>query len=45
VVVEGPQQISRKQRKLISELAQEIGDDGHAQQASFLRKLRGLFEG
>jgi molecular chaperone DnaJ len=45
VVVEVPQQISRRQRKLITELAQEIGDDAHPQQASFLRKLRGLFEG
>ena len=45
VVVEVPQQISRRQRKLINELAEEIGDDAHPQQASFLRKLRGLFEG
>jgi molecular chaperone DnaJ len=44
VVVEVPQQISRKQRKLITELAQEIGNDGYPEQASFLRKLRGLFE-
>ena len=45
VVVEVPQQISRKQRKLITELAQEIGDEAHPQQATFLRRLRGLFEG
>lgn len=45
VVVEVPQQITRKQRKLITDLAQEIGDEAHPQQASFLRKLRGLFEG
>ncbi len=44
VVVEVPQEVSRRQRKLISELAQEIGDEVHPQQASFLRKLRGLFE-
>ncbi len=44
VVVEVPQQITRKQRKLIAELADEIGSDTHPQQASFLRKLRGLFE-
>jgi molecular chaperone DnaJ len=44
VVVEVPQEISRRQRKLITELAQEIGDEAHPQQASFLRKLRGLFE-
>ena len=45
VIVEVPQQISRRQRKLITELGQEIGDEAHPQQASFLRKLRGLFEG
>jgi molecular chaperone DnaJ len=44
VVVEVPQQVSRRQRKLITELAQEIGDEAHPQQASFLQKLRGLFE-
>ena len=44
VVVEVPQEISRRQRKLITELAQEIGDEAHPQHASFLRKLRGLFE-
>ncbi|KPK17111.1 MAG: hypothetical protein AMJ62_02500 [Myxococcales bacterium SG8_38] len=44
VVVEVPQQVTRRQRKLITELAQEIGDDAHPQQASFLQKLRGLFE-
>ena len=44
VVVEVPQEISRRQRKLISELAQEIGDETHPQQASFLKKLRGLFD-
>jgi molecular chaperone DnaJ len=45
VIVEVPLEISRRQRKLITDLAQEIGDDAHPQQASFLRKLRGLFEG
>jgi len=44
VVVEVPQEVSRRQRKLITELAQEIGDDTHPQQASFLKKLRGLFD-
>ena len=44
VVVEVPREVSRRQRKLITELAQEIGDEGHPQQASFLSKLRGLFE-
>ena len=44
VVVEVPREVSRRQRKLITELAQAIGDEGHPQQASFLGKLRGLFE-
>ena len=44
VVVEVPQEVSRRQRKLITELAQEIGDRSHPQQASFLKKLRGLFD-
>lgn len=44
VIVEVPQQLSRRQRKLITELAEEIGDEGHPQQASFLMKLRGLFD-
>jgi molecular chaperone DnaJ len=44
VVVEVPQEVSRRQRKLITELAEEIGDNSHPQQASFLRKLRGLFD-
>ena len=44
VVVEVPQEISRRQRKLINELAQEIGDVSHPQQASFIKKLRGLFD-
>ncbi|MGB8329400.1 MAG: molecular chaperone DnaJ [Polyangiales bacterium] len=44
VVVEVPQEVTRRQRKLITELAEEIGDDSHPQQASFLKKLRGLFD-
>lgn len=44
VVVEVPQAINRRQRKLITELAQEIGEQGHSQQATFLGKLRSLFE-
>ncbi|MGB5811521.1 MAG: molecular chaperone DnaJ [Polyangiales bacterium] len=44
VVVEVPREISRRQRKLITELAHEIGDQGHTEQASFLGKLRGLFD-
>lgn len=44
IVVEVPENISRKQRKLIEELAAEFGEDVHPQQKSFLDKLRGLFE-
>lgn len=44
VVVEVPQQLTRRQRKLIAELGHEIGDQPHPDQASFLQKLRGLFE-
>ena len=44
VVVEVPEQISRRQRELIEELASELGEDVHPQQRSFLDKLRGLFE-
>ena len=45
VVVEVPQELSRRQRKLITELGEEIGDQGHPEQATFLKKLRGLFDG
>lgn len=44
IVVEVPQNISKKQRRLIEELAAEFGEDVHPQQKSFLDKLRGLFE-
>lgn len=44
IVVEVPENISKKQRKLIEELATEFGEDVHPQQRSFLEKLRGLFE-
>ncbi len=44
VVVEVPQEITQRQRKLITELGQEIGADTQSQQATFLRKLRGLFD-
>ena len=44
IVVEVPEQISKKQRRLIEELAEEFGEDVHPQQKSFLDKLRGLFE-
>lgn len=44
VVVEVPQEVSRRQRKLITELAEISGENSHPQQASFLKKLRGLFD-
>lgn len=44
VVVEVPEQITKKQRQLIEELAKELGDDVHPQQKSFFEKLRDLFE-
>ena len=44
IVVEVPENISKKQRKLIEELAVELGEDVYPQQKSFLDKLRGLFE-
>lgn len=44
VVVEVPEQITKKQRQLIEELAKELGDDVHPQQKSFFDKLRELFE-
>lgn len=44
VVVEVPENVSRKQRKLIQELAEELGVDTHPQQAGFMDKLRGLLE-
>ena len=43
VVVEIPETIDKKQRRLIEELALEFGEDGHPQQRSFLDKLRDLF--
>lgn len=44
IVVEVPENISKKQRRLIEELAVELGEDVYPQQKSFLDKLRGLFE-
>jgi molecular chaperone DnaJ len=44
VLVEVPEKISRKQRKLIEQLAEELGVDTHPQQQSFLAKLKRLFE-
>ncbi|MEZ4336230.1 MAG: molecular chaperone DnaJ [Sandaracinaceae bacterium] len=44
VVVEVPEKISKAQRKLIEELAAEMGEDVHPQRKGFLDKLRDLFE-
>lgn len=44
VLVEVPERISRKQRRLIEELAEELGVDTHPQQESFLAKLKALFD-
>lgn len=44
IVVEVPQEVTAKQRKLIEELAAEFGEAVSPQQKSFLDKLRGLFE-
>jgi molecular chaperone DnaJ len=44
VVVEVPEKITRKQRRLIEELAEEMGVDALPKQKSFLDKLKGLFE-
>ncbi len=44
VVVEVPEKISRKQKKLIAELASEMGEEVHPQQKGFLDKLRELFD-
>lgn len=44
VLVEVPEKISKKQRKLIEELATELGTETHPQRASFLGKLKALFE-
>lgn len=44
VVVEVPTKITRQQRKLIEQLAEEMGIETQPQQATFLDKLRSLFE-
>ncbi len=44
VVVEVPEKVSRKQRRLLEELAVEMGVDTHPQQKSFLAKLKELFD-
>lgn len=44
VVVEVPVEVTKKQRKLLEELAVEFGEAVPPQQKSFLDKLKGLFE-
>ncbi|RLB45997.1 MAG: molecular chaperone DnaJ [Deltaproteobacteria bacterium] len=44
VMVEVPEKINRTQRKLIEELAAEMGIETHPQQSSFLEKLKALFD-
>ena len=44
IAVEVPEQITKKQRKLLEELALEFGAESHPQQASFVDKLRRLFD-
>jgi molecular chaperone DnaJ len=44
VVVEVPEKVSKKQRRLLEELAEEMDTETHPQQKSFLDKLRSLFE-
>jgi molecular chaperone DnaJ len=44
VVVEVPEKINRKQRKLLEELADEMGTDTMPQRQNFLSKLKDIFE-
>jgi molecular chaperone DnaJ len=44
VLVEVPEKINRKQRRLIEDLAKEMGIETHPQQQGFLEKLKSLFE-
>ncbi|MEM1413413.1 MAG: molecular chaperone DnaJ [Myxococcota bacterium] len=44
ILVEVPEKVSRQQRKLIEELAAELGEDSLPQQASFMSKLKRLFD-
>ncbi|MCB9616133.1 MAG: molecular chaperone DnaJ [Sandaracinus sp.] len=44
VMVEVPEKITREQRRLIEALASEMGTETLPQRASFLSKLKGLFE-
>lgn len=44
IVVEVPTKLTREQRKLVEQLAVEMGIETSPQQASFLEKLRSLFD-
>ncbi|MBX3248565.1 MAG: molecular chaperone DnaJ [Myxococcales bacterium] len=44
VMIEVPEKITREQRRLIEALAAEMGTDTLPQRASFLDKLKGLFD-
>ncbi len=44
VVVEVPEKISKQQKKLIADLAAEMGEEVHPQQKSFFDKLKALFD-
>lgn len=44
IVVEVPTKLSREQRRLVEQLAGEMGIETSPQQASFLEKLRSLFD-
>lgn len=44
VLVEVPEKVSKKQRRIIEELAEEMGVDTHPQQQTFLDKLKSIFE-
>jgi molecular chaperone DnaJ len=44
VSIEVPTQLSERQRRMLEDLARELGEELHPQQRSFMEKLRDLFE-
>jgi molecular chaperone DnaJ len=44
VAVEVPTRLTARQKELIAQLAEELGQNVQPQQASFMEKLRALFE-
>ena len=44
VLVEIPEKLTASQRKLVQQLADEMGVETHPQQKTFLDKLKALFE-